>query len=153
MSSDRFVYVTYIATTAERVFKALIDGEFTRQYWGGMENRSDWRAGSTWEHCDAQQRVRVLGKVIEIRPPHRLVLSWVEPAKVDDPQQHSRVIFDIATLTDAVRLTVTHEHFVVGSTMFGPISDGWPRVLSNLKSLLETGKTLAVVCCDHNTDR
>lgn len=94
-----------------------------------------------------------MGKVIEIRPPQRLVLSWVEPAKVDDPRQHSRVIFDIETLTDAVRLTVTHENFVVGSTMFGPISDGWPRVLSNLKSLLETGRTPAVIGCDHSRTR
>jgi uncharacterized protein YndB with AHSA1/START domain len=144
MSSDRFVYVTYIATTAEKVFKALIEGETTRQYWKGMENVSDWKEGSTWQHRDPARTVRVVGKVIEIRPPHRLVLSWVDPAKADEPAQHSRVTFAIEPLKDAVKLTVTHEDFVAGSAMFGPISQGWPCVLSNLKSLLETGRTLDI---------
>jgi uncharacterized protein YndB with AHSA1/START domain len=144
MSSERFVYVTYIATTAEKVFQALIDGELTRQYWKGMENVSDWREGSAWQHRDPARNVRVMGKVLEIRPPCRLVLSWVEPSKADDPAQHSRVTFDIEPVKEAVKLTVTHDDFVVGSTMFGPISNGWPCVLSNLKSLLETGRTFDV---------
>ena len=146
MSSERFVYVTYIATTADRVWQALIDGEITRQYWAGYENHSDWREGSSWQHRspDAAHTVRVMGKVIEIRPPHRLILTWAEPDKADDLSQHSRVTFDIESMDHAVRLTVTHDQFAVGSDMPGRISKGWPRVLSSLKSLLETGTVLDV---------
>lgn len=146
MSSERFVYVTYIATTADRVWKALIDGEITRQYWAGNENVSDWREGSSWQHrtTDPARSVRVVGTVIEIRPPQRLVLSWAEPGNANDPAQHSRVVFDIDTIDNAVRLTVTHDQFAIGSEMPGRITKGWPRVLSSLKSLLETGTALDI---------
>ena len=152
MSSERFVYVTYIATTADRVWQALVKGELTRQYWAGNENASDWREGSPWEHrtTDATPVVRVMGKVIEIRPPHRLVLSWAAPSKVHDPLQHSRVTFDIEAADHAARLTVTHDQFVVGSEMLKPITDGWPRVLSSLKSFLETGTPLTAWACGAN---
>lgn len=140
------MYVTYIATTAEKVFKALIEGETARRYWFGLEARSDWRQGSVWELSDSA-RTAVIGKVIEIRPPHRLVLTWAEPADAHDPAQHARVAFDIETLKEAVRLTVTHDQFAVGSTMPGRITDGWPRVLSNLKSLLETGRVFDLGNC------
>lgn len=140
------MYVTYIATTAERVWRALIEGDITRQYWAGNENVSDWREGSTWEHRagDAKRTVRVLGKVIEIRPPHRLVLTWAEPATAHDPAQTSRVTFEIEAVAAAVRLTVTHDEFAVGSDLPRRIGGGWPRVLSSLKSLLETGAALDI---------
>jgi uncharacterized protein YndB with AHSA1/START domain len=75
-----FVYVTSIAAASETVWKALLDGEFTRQYWG-HENVSDWTPGSTWEHrqSDAADAVRILGEVLEARPPHRLVITWADP--------------------------------------------------------------------------
>jgi uncharacterized protein YndB with AHSA1/START domain len=140
------VYVTYIATTADRVWQALIDGQITRQYWGGMENLSDWREGSAWQHraTDAARTVRVMGKVIEVRPPNRLVLTWAEPDQVEDLAQHSRVAFDIDMVGNSVRLTVTHDQFAVGSQMPSRITNGWPRVLSSLKSLLETGTPLDI---------
>lgn len=146
LSGERFVYVTYIATRPDRVWQALIDGELTRRYWAGNENRSDWQEGSTWEHrtTDADPTVRIMGKVIEIRPPHRLVLSWAEPGAAHDLSQHSRVTFEIEAVEDSVRLTVTHDQFVVGSDMPRRVTDGWPRVLSSLKSFLETGTTLRI---------
>jgi uncharacterized protein YndB with AHSA1/START domain len=143
-SDERYVYVTYIATTVDRVWQALVDGEITRQYWFGNENVSDWREGSQWQHrtADAKRAVRVMGKVMEIRPPHRLALSWAEPSEVDDPVQHSRVQFDIEAVGQGVRLTVTHDQFAVGSPMPGKINAGWPMVLSSLKTFLETGTGL-----------
>jgi uncharacterized protein YndB with AHSA1/START domain len=138
-----FVYAIYIAASAEAIWKALLDGEFTRQYWG-HENVSDWIPGSPWEHrkTDARGPVAILGEVIEARPPHKLVITWADPADRLRRDRRSRVTFDIETIADMVRLTVTHEDLETGSEMERKIAQGWPRVLSSLKSLLETGRPL-----------
>jgi uncharacterized protein YndB with AHSA1/START domain len=143
MTKSTFVYVTYIAAGAETVWKALLDGEFTRQYWG-HDNVSDWKPGSEWEHrrSDATRSVVLLGEVLEAARPNRLVLTWANPEDKADRARHSRVTFEIETLGDMVRLTVTHDELEKGSEMERSISRGWPRVLSSLKSLLETGRPL-----------
>ena len=143
MAKSTFVYVTYIATAPETVWKALLDGEFTRQYWG-HENVSDWRPGSPWEHrrADAQKSVVLLGTVLEADAPRRLVMTWADPKDRDHRDRYSRVTFDIEPVADMVRLTVTHEDLEPGSEMQRKVSQGWPRVLSSLKSLLETGRPL-----------
>ena len=143
MAKTTFVYVIYIAAQPEVVWKALLDGEFTRQYWG-HENVSDWQPGSTWEHRpnDAQRTVAILGEVLEARPPHRLVISWADPQDRARKDRHSRVTFEIEPVADMVRLTVTHDELEAGSEMQRKISEGWPRVLSSLKTLLETGRPL-----------
>jgi uncharacterized protein YndB with AHSA1/START domain len=138
-----FVYVIYIAATADAVWKALLDGEFTRQYWD-HENVSDWVPGSSWEHRRANdpRTVTILGEVLEASPPRRLVITWGEPADRRRKDRHSRVTFDIEPVADMVRLTITHDDLEAGSEMARKITDGWPRVLSSLKSLLETGRPL-----------
>lgn len=138
-----FAYAIYIAASAETVWKALLDGEFTRQYWG-HDNVSDWRPGSPWENrkADGTGRVTMLGEVVEARPPHRLVLTWADPADRAHRDRHTRVTFEIEPVADMVRLTVTHEDLEPGSEMERKITRGWPRVLSSLKSLLETGRPL-----------
>jgi uncharacterized protein YndB with AHSA1/START domain len=143
MSKPQFVYVTYIATTPEKLWKALLDGEITSQYWG-HKNVSDWKPGSRWEHRRVDNdKLQIAGKVIEFTPPKRLVLSWAAPSEVDDPAKHSRVTLEIEPMGTQVMLTVTHEELDAGSKMLRGISDGWPRVLASLKSLLETGRPLA----------
>jgi uncharacterized protein YndB with AHSA1/START domain len=138
-----FVYVIYIASSAEMIWKALLEGEFTRQYWG-HENVSDWKPGSVWEHrrADATHSVVLLGEVIEATRPNRLVISWANPEDRGNEARHSRVAFDIEPVGDMVRLTVTHDQMEAGSDMERKVSQGWPRVLSSLKSLLETGRAL-----------
>lgn len=139
-----FVYVTYIKSTAERVWDALTLPEFTRQYWSGHHNASDWKVGSEWRHQDYNDssKVDVRGNVLESDRPRRLVYSWASPRFYGDPDQTSRVTFDIAEDNGLVRLTVTHDELVAGSSMAKSISGGWPQVLSGLKSLLETGEPL-----------
>lgn len=142
MSKSTFVYVTYIRTTPEKLFRALTDGQITRQYWG-HENISDWQPGSTWKHWDAGNgNVRILGEVLESKPPHRLVISWAFGPEAGDKAKRSRVAFDIGRVGDMVKLTVTHDELDTGSEMDRAIREGWPRVLSSLKTLLETGKAL-----------
>jgi uncharacterized protein YndB with AHSA1/START domain len=80
--------------------------------------------------------------VIESAPPRRLVLTWADPADEADVTRHSRVTFEIEPVRDVVRLTVTHDHLEPGSETHRKIMEGWPKVLSSLKSLLETGRPL-----------
>jgi uncharacterized protein YndB with AHSA1/START domain len=140
---SQFVYAIYIAASAETVWKALLDGEFTRQYWE-HDNVSDWKPGSTWEHRRAtgDRQVAILGEVLEAAPPHRLVITWADPADRLHRDRHSRVTFEIESVADMVRLTITHDDLEPGSKMERGVTQGWPRVLSSLKSLLETGRPL-----------
>jgi len=141
MSSEPFVYVIYIAATPDAVWKALLDGEFTRRYWN-HDNVSDWRAGSPWAHrrSDAAGTVDIVGTVVDADPPKRLVLTWANPEDEGRPDRHSRVTFEIEPVADMVRLTITHDG--LDADMRRKIAGGWPRVVSSLKSLLETGRPL-----------
>jgi uncharacterized protein YndB with AHSA1/START domain len=143
MSNGKFVYVTYIATTPQKVWKALLEGELTRQYWK-HEHVSDWKLGSKWELVadDGKRTVRHVGKVLEKVPNKRLVVTWGDVADAADASKHSRVAMDIESVGEMVRLTVTHEDLT--PDMQRKITNGWPRVLSSLKSFLETGRPLDV---------
>jgi len=143
MSKSKFVYVMYIRTTPEKVFRAITEPEVTRQYWS-QENISDWKPGSLWKHvaADGSGTVRLVGEVVEHKPPRRLVITWAFPADAGNKAKHTRVTFDIEPMEDMVRLTVTHDELEPGSDMERGIMDGWPRVLSSLKSFLETGTPL-----------
>ena len=143
MDKPQFVYVTYISTTPEKLWNALIDPEWTRRYWE-HENVSDWKPGSTWQHqrSDAACTVDLVGKVVESAPPRRLVLTWAFPADAANAAKHSRVTFEIEPIDEMVRLTVTHDELEAWSEMLKGITEGWPRVLSSLKTLLETGRPL-----------
>lgn len=143
--STCFIHVIYIASTAESVFEAITRPEIARTYWG-HENVSDWQPGSRWQHvrADAARKVELVGEVVESTPPSRLVISWAAASQADDAQAYSRVTFDIVPYDGMVRLTVTHDQLEPGSGMDTGIRQGWPLVLSSLKSLLETGKGMDV---------
>ncbi len=133
-----YVYVTYIKTTPKKVWDAITIPEFARQYWG-HGNISDWNVGSGWEHKTEDGKVVIHGKVLESDPPKRLAISWSAPG---NEKNASRATFDIETVGGMVRLTVTHAGLVKGTDMARGIAIGWPRVLSSLKSWLETGMAL-----------
>lgn len=159
MSKPEFVYTTYINTTPERLWQALTDPVFTQRYWG-TTLESDWRAGSamTWDH----HGIRISDPdqvVLESEPGRRLSYTWhtFTPdwaqthgfsdevlAKVAS-ERRSTVTFDIEPQGQLVKLTVTHDGFGPGSTVLELVSGGWPQLLSNLKTLLETGETLPAV--------
>lgn len=151
MTKPDFVYVTYIATTPEKVWQAFTDTDMMAQYWAGPTsqyahvNVSDWKPGSKWEHQHSGDAsvVDICGKVVESDPPRRLVYTWARPSEAGDETKHSRVAIDIELRIDGlVRLTVAHEDLKDDSKMLASISGGWPAVLSNLKTFLETGRPL-----------
>ncbi|MPZ60128.1 MAG: metalloregulator ArsR/SmtB family transcription factor [Propionibacteriales bacterium] len=140
-SVPTYVYVTYIRANAEQVWTALTDADLTARYWGHA-NVSDWQAGSRWEHrrVDGSGAVDVTGTVLEAEPPTRLVITF-EDSDEERPNGPSVVTFLVEPHDDIVRLTVTHEN-LPNTAMLDGISRGWPAVLANLKSLLETGDVL-----------
>ena len=143
MENTRFVYVTYIATSPEKVWNALIDPKTTALYWQ-HENVSDWKPGSRWEHRSSEDKsqIHLVGKVLESTPPRRLVLTWAFVADEKRDEKQTRVAFDIEPVGNLVRLTVTHDNLEPGSRMLEGITSGWPKVLSSLKTLMETGRAL-----------
>ena len=143
MEKSKFVYGTYISTTPEKLWNALIDPKTTAKYWQ-HENVSDWKHGSKWEHRSStkERTLKLVGNVIESDPPRRLVLTWAFPVDESHEEKHSRVTFDIEPIRGVVRLAVTHDRLEPDSEMFHGITEGWPKVLSSLKSLLEVGRPL-----------
>lgn len=155
-STDAFVYTTYIHTTPEELWKALTDPAFTSRYWG-VTFESDWTPGSTMTWTEFGQRTADPEQVVlEAEPGRRLSYTWHTPtpewaraAGIDDDllaelrsERRSRVTFEIEPLGDVVKLTVVHDDFGPDSTMRDMVSRGWPALLSGLKTLLETGRTL-----------
>ncbi len=143
MQKTEFVYVTYISATAEQVWKALTEPEITTKYWQHV-NVSDWKPGSRWEHRDSgiQGDVLLLGNVVESTPPRRLVITWADPADEKNEAKHTRVTFTIEDTRGIVKLTVTHDRLDAGSEMLKSITEGWPKVLSRMKTFLERGKPI-----------
>ena len=143
MQKSKQVYTTYIRSTPKKTWDAISKPEFTRLYWGGMANASDWKKGSKWEHLNPDNEVWITGTVVECNPPKRLVLTWAAPER---PKDKSRVTFEIEKVDDMVCLKVTHDQFKTGSPMAGKVAKGWPLVLSSMKSYLETGEGLKAFC-------
>jgi uncharacterized protein YndB with AHSA1/START domain len=142
-----FVYVTYIATTREKLWHALTDGTLTQQYWYGRRVESDWKVGSTvtfWYEADGGEAVSDRGIVLESDPPRRLSYTWhVEFADELRDEHPSRVTFEIEPSDREVKLTLTHDDFGPGSRILEGVRSGWPAILASLKTMLETGKPLS----------
>jgi uncharacterized protein YndB with AHSA1/START domain len=143
MSDQTFVYITYIRTTPEKLWQALIDPEFTRLYWCGCWQDSTWEPGASWALNLPDGRVGDSGRVLEVDKPRRLVLEWRNEFRPELREEgYSRCVFELEPMDDTVKLTVTHSIPVEKSKFIGAVSTGWPVILSSLKSILETGKTL-----------
>jgi uncharacterized protein YndB with AHSA1/START domain/DNA-binding transcriptional ArsR family regulator len=136
-----FSYTTYIKATAEQVWHALTDADLTASFWG-HSNVSDWRAGSRWEHqrTDGSGVADVVGTVLESDPPRRLVITFAGPdeSSAEDP---SVVTFTLEPFHEIVRLTVRHDRLPTAAD-YEAAATGWSSVMSNLKTLLETGSVL-----------
>jgi uncharacterized protein YndB with AHSA1/START domain len=140
MARSTFVYVTYIRTTPQKLWSALTDAEFMKQYWFGNRCESGWTAGSPWKMVSGDGAVLDAGEIVEADPPRRLVIRWRHQQK---PELHaegdSRCTMDLVPVGGAVKLSITHTIEREPSTLIEAVSGGWPKVVSNLKSILETG--------------
>jgi uncharacterized protein YndB with AHSA1/START domain len=144
MSKPEFVYVTYIETTPEKLWEALTDSQFTRQYWFDTEVRSDWKVGSPFALVTSRKTTDT-GEILEADRPRRLAYTFRHEVDEDMRKEPAtRVAFTIEPYGNLVKLTVTHEGFGAESKLLDGISKGWPAILSGLKSLLETGKAVAI---------
>jgi uncharacterized protein YndB with AHSA1/START domain len=147
MSNPKFVYVTYIRTTPEKLWAALTDPETIRKFWFGITAESDWRPGSSWRLKFEDGRTADIGEILEADPPRKLVIRWRNEFKPDlKAEGWSRCTMQIEMADyypdfggKAVKLTINHELENEGTKFIEAVSGGWPKVLSNLKSLLETG--------------
>jgi uncharacterized protein YndB with AHSA1/START domain len=143
MAESRFVYVTYIRTTPEKLWQALTDPEFTRQYWAECRMESEWTAGAPWRLMIADGRVGDAGEVLESEPYRRLVLSWRNEFVPELKEEgHARLSFDLEEAGESVKLTLVQQMARPDSKLIEAMSGGWPHLLSSLKSLLETGESL-----------
>src|SRR5208283_1383413 len=139
MARSTFVYVTYIRTTPEKLWKALTDVEFTKQYWFGMHCESQWMAGSSWKLVSGDGQIFDSGEIVEAEPPRRLVIRWQNLKPELKTEGESLCTMELEPAGTAVKLSITHSIEREPSKLIAAVSGGWPKVISNLKSLLETG--------------
>jgi len=141
MARSTFVYVTYIRTTPEKLWSALTtDVEFMKQYWFGVHCQSQWRPGSSWQMVYSDGTVSDAGEILEAEPPRRLVIRWQHQNKPElKAEGDSRCTLELEPTGSAVKLSIIHTIEREPSKFIEAVSGGWPKIISNLKSLLETG--------------
>jgi uncharacterized protein YndB with AHSA1/START domain len=143
MAKSRFVYVTYIRTTPEKLWQALLGPEFTRQYWSETWHDCEWKPGAAWRLMLPDGRVADSGEILEIVPEKRLVWTWKNEFKPELREEgHSRMTYELEQIGDTMKLTVIHEMDKPESKFIEAVSNGWPAIMASLKSLLETGDSL-----------
>jgi uncharacterized protein YndB with AHSA1/START domain len=142
-AGSTFVYVIFIRTTPELLWTALTKSPAMKDYWFGVYQESEWQQGSAWRMVFPDDRVGDNGEILEIDPPRRLVIKWRNDFRPElKAEGYSRCVLEIEKLDDVAKLTITHSIDVPQSKFIEAVSGGWPRILSNLKSLLETGEII-----------
>ena len=141
MARSTFVYVTYIRTNQQRLWSALTtDREFMQQYWFGIHCDSEWTAGSRWKMVRIDGSVSDSGEILEADPPNRLVIRWQHQQRPElKAEGFSLCTMLLEPIGSTVKLSITHTIERDASKFIEAVSGGWPKILSNLKSLLENG--------------
>jgi uncharacterized protein YndB with AHSA1/START domain len=140
MARSSFVYVSYIRTTPERLWSALTDPEMMRQYWFGMRCESAFTQGSSWKLISSEGILFDAGEIVEADPPRRLVIRWEHQNKPElKAEGPSLCTMDIEPEGGTVKLSITHTIEREKSVLITAVLGGWPKVVSNLKTLLEVG--------------
>lgn len=142
---SKHVSVIYIKASAERVWQGITSAEFTQRYFHNTDVESTWTVGASVTFYNQDKTVAVTGTVLESSPPDKLSFTWqIHYNPEAEKETPSRVTFELQEINDATRLTLVHDQFPDGSIVLPSISEGWPAILSNLKTLLETNDVMAV---------
>lgn len=140
MAKSTYVYVSYIRTTPEKLWQALTDAEFIKQYWFGMNCKCEFKTGAPWKLVAGDGTLYDEGEIVEALPPQRLVIRWQHMNKPElKAEGVSLCTMELEPDGSAVKLSITHAIDADPSKFIHAVSGGWPKVISNLKSLLETG--------------
>ncbi len=143
MDKPELIYETYVRASAEKVFQALTDPEFTSKYFHNTHVTSDWKPGSPVRFDNEDGSTAVDGEVLVYDPPHLLSITWhplYDPDTVSE--KPSRVTFSITAMGDVCKLRTVHDRFEHADGVYKNVELGWFFVLDNLKTYLETGKAL-----------
>jgi uncharacterized protein YndB with AHSA1/START domain len=143
MAHSSFIYVTYIRAPQQKVWDALTQPEFQKQYWFGVHQESAWKAGAPWKMVFSDGRVADAGEVLEIDAPRRLVLKWQNQFRPELKEEgYLRCVYELEQTGEIVKLTIAHTIERENAKLIEAVSGGWPMILSSLKSMLETGEPL-----------
>jgi uncharacterized protein YndB with AHSA1/START domain len=142
MSDSKFVYVTYIRATPEKIWEALTTPEFQRKFWFGGYQESAWTPGASWTLHVPEIGIADAGEVLEAERPRRIVLKWRNEFRPELKEAgYTRCTFEIEKDGEVTKLTVVHEA-PAPHPLIEAVANGWPKILSSLKTLLETGQVL-----------
>jgi len=143
MSDPKFVYVTYIRATPEAIWDALTRPEIQRQFWYGVHQESEWKTGASWTMYMPDGRVADQGEILEAERPRKIVIKWRNEFRPELKDcGDTRCTYEIVPAGEVTKLTIVHEATAAGQAMIDAVSQGWPMILSGLKTLLETGQGL-----------
>jgi uncharacterized protein YndB with AHSA1/START domain len=150
LAGSTFTYTTYISTTPNLLWNALTKGELTQRYFFGRTIQSEWKIGSTVYYYREDEQLDVHGDLLKYDPDHLISFTWKVEGDTTERVDPTCVSFLIEQMEDTVKLTLKHENllecdFVKDDKTFAGVNNGWPAILSNLKSYLETGSTLPAV--------
>ncbi len=136
-----FVYVTFIRTTPEKLWSALTDANQMKEYWFGMHFDTEWKTGAPWQMVFPDGRIADTGEILELEKPKRIVLKWRNEFRPElKAEGFALCTIEIEPYGDAVRLAIAHSMERAESKFIEAVSGGWPKILSNLKSVLESGQ-------------
>jgi uncharacterized protein YndB with AHSA1/START domain len=152
-TESSFAYVTFIRTTPEKLWSALTDATQMKEYWFGMQIKTEWKAGAPWKMVFPDGKVADTGEILELERPKRIRLKWRNEFRPELKAEGFAVCtIEIEPYGDAVRLSIMHTIERADSKFIQAVSGGWPKILSNLKSLLETGQVVLTEA-DHSHNR
>ncbi len=153
VSESSFVYVTFIRTTPEKLWSALTDANQMKEYWFGIQILTEWKTGAEWRMVFPDGWVADTGEILECEPPKRIRLKWRNEFRPElKAEGFALCVIELEPVGASVQLTITHTMERADSKFIQAVSGGWPKVLSNLKSLLETGQ-VALTEADHTHTR
>ena len=142
-AESSFVYITFIRTTPERLWSALTDANQMKEYWFGMHIKTEWKTGAEWQMIFPDGQVADRGEILELERPKRIQLKWRNEFRPElKAEGFALCTLEIEPVGAAVRLTITHTIERADSNFIRAVAGGWPKIVSNLKSLLETGQVL-----------